>query len=97
TIGNALMVVLTTARNALVACRPPFGTTVRRQPATPRRQPQHPRSTAPRQSLQETQMHGTIDLAEDPHLAAARETARSMPLSDFDVANPELFKTDTFW
>jgi cytochrome P450 len=42
-------------------------------------------------------MHGTIDLAEDPHLAAARENARSTPLSDFDVANPELFKTDTFW
>jgi cytochrome P450 len=42
-------------------------------------------------------MHGTIDLAEDSHLAAARESARSMPLSDFDVANPELFKTDTFW
>jgi cytochrome P450 len=42
-------------------------------------------------------MHGTIDLADDSHLAAAREKARSTPLSEFDVANPELFKTDTFW
>jgi cytochrome P450 len=42
-------------------------------------------------------MHGTIDLDSDSHLAAAREHARSTPLADFDVANPELFKTDTFW
>jgi cytochrome P450 len=42
-------------------------------------------------------MHGTIDLDRDSHLAAAREKARSTPLSEFDVANPELFKTDTFW
>jgi cytochrome P450 len=42
-------------------------------------------------------MHGTIDLADDSHLAAARDKARSTPLSEFDVANPELFKTDTFW
>ena len=42
-------------------------------------------------------MHGTIDLDSDSHLAAAREHARSLPLADFDVANPELFKTDTFW
>src|SRR3984957_9064597 len=42
-------------------------------------------------------MHGTIDLDRDSHLAAAREHARSLPLADFDVANPELFKTDTFW
>jgi cytochrome P450 len=42
-------------------------------------------------------MHGTIDLDANAHLAAAREHARSLPLADFDVANPELFKTDTFW
>jgi len=42
-------------------------------------------------------MHGTIDLDANAHLAAAREHARSTPLADFDVANPELFKTDTFW
>jgi cytochrome P450 len=42
-------------------------------------------------------MHGTIDLAGDSHLAAAREHARSLPLAEFDVAHPELYKTDTFW
>ena len=42
-------------------------------------------------------MHGTIELDADSHLAAAREKARSMPLADFDVAHPELYKTDTFW
>src|ERR1700748_2363203 len=42
-------------------------------------------------------MHGTIELDADSHLAAAREKARTMPLADFDVANPELYKTDTFW
>jgi cytochrome P450 len=42
-------------------------------------------------------MHGTIDLAGDQHLAAAREHAASLSLEDFDVANPELYKTDTFW
>jgi hypothetical protein len=50
TKGSALIEVLMTARNVLVASRPPSGTTVRRQPATPRRQRQHPRSRAPRQS-----------------------------------------------
>src|SRR5258708_12920519 len=48
--GSARMEVLTTARNASGACHPPSETTVRRQPATPRRQRQHPRSSAPRQS-----------------------------------------------
>src|SRR6201994_3426549 len=43
------------------------------------------------------QMHGTIEHDADSHLAAAREKARSMPLADFDVADPELYKTDTFW
>ena len=42
-------------------------------------------------------MHGTIDLAGDSHLGAARDKAQSIPLADFDVGNPELFKTDTFW
>jgi hypothetical protein len=50
TKGSALIEVLTTARNVLGACRPPSGTTVLRQPATPRRQPQLHRSSAPRQS-----------------------------------------------
>ena len=42
-------------------------------------------------------MHGTIDLAGEPHLRTARDRAASLPLAEFDVANPELFKTDTFW
>ena len=42
-------------------------------------------------------MHGTIDLAGDSQQRAARERAASLPLAEFDVANPELFKTDTFW
>src|SRR3954466_10040709 len=42
-------------------------------------------------------MHGTIDLAGDSHQQAARERARSIPLGDFDVSNPELFTTDSFW
>ena len=37
-------------------------------------------------------MHGTIKPAEE-----ARERAYSIPLEDFDVGNPELFRTDTFW
>ena len=42
-------------------------------------------------------MHGTIDLAGDSHLRAAHERAQSIPLGDFDVSHPELFKTDSFW
>src|SRR5438046_8509416 len=42
-------------------------------------------------------MHGTIDLAGDSHLRAARERAQSIPLADFDVSHPELFRTDSFW
>ena len=42
-------------------------------------------------------MHGTIDLAGDSHLRAARDKAQSIPLADFDVGNPELFTTDSFW
>jgi hypothetical protein len=51
TKGSALIEVLTTARNVLVACRPTSGTTVRRHRPTPRRQAQHPRSTVLAQSL----------------------------------------------
>src|SRR5436190_23606758 len=42
-------------------------------------------------------MHGTIDLAADPHQEAARDKAYSIPLEDIDVSHPELFRTDTFW
>src|SRR3569623_1843725 len=42
-------------------------------------------------------MHGTIDLAEDSHLRAARERAQSIPLGDFDVSHPELFTSDSGW
>ena len=42
-------------------------------------------------------MQGTIDLTGDFHLRAARDAAQSTPLADFDVGNPELFKSDTFW
>ena len=42
-------------------------------------------------------MHGTIDRAESNRLDAAREHARSLPLSDLDPAQPELFRTDTHW
>src|SRR5436309_13384371 len=42
-------------------------------------------------------MLGTIDLAGDSHLRAAREKAQSIPLDDFDVSHPELFKIDSFW
>ncbi len=42
-------------------------------------------------------MHGTIDLAADPHQEAARDRAYSIPLEDIDVGHPELFRTDSFW
>ena len=42
-------------------------------------------------------MQGTIDLAGDSQQRAAREKAQSLPLADFDVSHPELFKTDSFW
>ena len=38
-------------------------------------------------------MHGTIKPAEEE----ARERAYATPLEDFDVSEPELFRTDTFW
>jgi cytochrome P450 len=42
-------------------------------------------------------MHGTIDRAESSRLDAAREHARSLPLSDLNPAQPELFRTGTHW
>src|SRR6201990_943304 len=42
-------------------------------------------------------MHGTIERAESNRLDAAREHARSLPLSDLNPAQPELFRTDTHW
>ena len=42
-------------------------------------------------------MHGTVDLAGDSLQRAARDKAWSIPLGDFDVSDPELFKTDSFW
>jgi cytochrome P450 len=50
-----------------------------------------------RGTVREVFMHGTIDLAGDSHLHAARDRAQSIPLGDFDVSNPELFTTDSFW
>src|SRR5882757_6673101 len=42
-------------------------------------------------------MHGTIELAADSHLQAARDKADSLPLSELDVSQPDLFQTDSFW
>jgi len=42
-------------------------------------------------------MHGTIDRAESSRLDAAREHVRSLPLSELNPAQPELFRTDTHW
>jgi cytochrome P450 len=42
-------------------------------------------------------MHGTLDLAQDPNGAKARERAASLPLADFDPADPELFRSDAHW
>jgi cytochrome P450 len=42
-------------------------------------------------------MHGTLDLAQDPSGAEARERAASLPLEDFDPGDPELFRSDTHW
>jgi cytochrome P450 len=50
-----------------------------------------------RGTVREVFMHGTIDLAGDSHLHAARDRAQSIPLGDFDVSNPELFTSDSFW
>src|SRR6202790_965471 len=42
-------------------------------------------------------MHGTIDAVQTADQNAAREQAYSLPLAQFDVSAPELFKTDSFW
>jgi cytochrome P450 len=42
-------------------------------------------------------MHGTLDVAKDDKLAAAREHAYATPLDHFNPGNPELFRDDTFW
>ena len=42
-------------------------------------------------------MHGTIDLTADSHQRDAHQRAQSIPLADFDVSHPELFRTDSFW
>jgi hypothetical protein len=42
-------------------------------------------------------MRGTIDLAKDPQQEAARERAYSIPLTDFDPGDPELFGNNSFW
>ena len=42
-------------------------------------------------------MHGTIDLTETANQAAPRERAASIPLSEFDPGDPELFRADTHW
>src|ERR1700719_2372345 len=42
-------------------------------------------------------MHGTIDLAEKVNQNAAHERASSIPLTEFDPGDPELFRSDTHW
>ena len=42
-------------------------------------------------------MHGTIDSAENINLKAARDTAQSMPLAQFNPGDPELFRSDACW
>src|SRR5258708_12066100 len=59
------MEVLTRATNVLAASRPPSGTSVLRPPATPRPQPQHPRSIAPRQSQSRTVYNPLVGPLED--------------------------------
>src|ERR1700751_3621466 len=42
-------------------------------------------------------MHGTVDLAQNARLEEARERAYSLPLEEFNPADPELFRSDTHW
>jgi hypothetical protein len=91
TKGSALIEVLTTARNVLGACRPLSGTTVLRQPATLRRQPQHPRSSAPRQSPPRTVYNspaGPLEAA----LATAKLLAHTDPNACIPSSQPPLPK-----
>src|SRR5215218_5561316 len=78
TKGSALIEVLTTARNVLGACRPLSGTTVLRQPVTLRRQPQHHRSSAPRQSPSRTACNSPAGPLE-AGLAIAKLIAHTYP------------------
>src|SRR5712691_11026992 len=79
--GGTLIEVLTTARNASGACHPPSETTVRRQLATPRRQPQHPRSSAPKQSPSRTVYNSLAG-----PLEAALAFAKFLPHTDPNAA-----------
>jgi hypothetical protein len=91
TKGSALIEVLTTARNVLGACRPLSGTTVLRQPATLRRQPQHPRSSAPRQSPSRTVYNSPAGPLE-ADLATAKLLARTDPNARISSSQPPLLK-----
>ena len=42
-------------------------------------------------------MDGTIDLDTSSSRNAARERALSLPFSEFDPGDPELFGSDTHW
>ncbi len=42
-------------------------------------------------------MHGTIELAKDAGLEAARQRAYATPLEELNPGDPELFKTESFW
>jgi cytochrome P450 len=42
-------------------------------------------------------MHGTITIAETAAQEAARARAFSLPLTEFDPGDPELFRSDTHW
>ena len=72
------MAVSTTARNVLVACRPTSGTIVFRQPTIPRHQPQHPRSSAPRQSPSKT-VSNSLAAPLEADLAIAKLLAHTDP------------------
>ncbi len=41
-------------------------------------------------------MHGTIEQTGEALLRAARDKADALPLAEFDVGHPELFRTDSF-
>src|SRR5712691_2924298 len=89
--GGTLIEVLTTARNASGACHPPSETTVRRQPATPRRQPQHPRLSAPRQSPSRT-VYNSLAGPLEAGLAIAKLLAHTDPDPCISSSQPPLPK-----
>jgi hypothetical protein len=82
------MEVLTTATNVLAPSRPPSGTSVLRPPATPRRQPQHPRSSAPRQSPSRT----VYDSLAGPLEAGLAIAASLVHADHFPSSQPPLMK-----